>query len=114
MAISRAAREAEKRADRLQRQERRREAEGEIIEARMRFATGFGVTFIATQIVPRVVPSIAQYQTYIDLGLAAAGTYFGVTDSGPFGDYAVGAAAVGATQTLDNVSNAIADFFNAA
>lgn len=114
MAISRTAREAEKKADRLVRQERRREAESEIIEARMRFATGFGVTFVATQLVPRVVPSLAEYQTYIDLGLAAAGTYFGVTDSGPFGDYAVGAAAVGATQTLDNLTGAIAEFFNAA
>lgn len=105
---------AQKTADRLVRAERRKAAEEEIIAARIRFATGFAVTMGVTQILPRLVPSIAEYQTWIDLGLAGGGLYFGVTDPGEFGDYAVGAAAVGGVQTIDNVSNAIADFFNAA
>lgn len=103
-----------KQADRLARAERRREAEEEVIAARIRYGIGFGVTMVVTQALPRVVPAIAEYQTWIDAGLALGGGFFAVTDPSEFGDYMTGVASVGATQTFDNVANAIADFFNAA
>ena len=105
---------AQKEAVREARAQSRAAAQDEIFDARKRFAMGFGVTMLVTQILPRVVPAVSEYQSWIDFGLAGAGTYFAVTDPGPFGDLAVGGAAVGGVQTIDNVANAISDFFNAA
>lgn len=110
MAISK----QQKQAERLARAERRREAEEEVIAARIRYGIGFGVTMVVTQALPRIVPAIAEYQTWIDAGLAAGGIFFAVTDPSEFGDYMTGVASVGATQTFDNVADTIAELFNAA
>lgn len=110
MAISK----SEKKAQRLAKAEARRAAAGEVMEGRMRTAVGFAATYVATQVVPSFAPSIAEYQGTIDLLIAGAGTYVALTDDGPAGDYALGAALVGATQTLDNIGTKINEWLEAA
>lgn len=110
MAISK----AEKQRQRLERAERRRNAAGEVMEARMRTAVGFAATYVATQVVPSFAPSVAEFQGTIDLLIAGGGIYVALTDDGPAGDYALGAAMVGSTQTLDNIGIKINEWLNAA
>lgn len=110
MAISK----VQKKAERLAKAEARRAAAGEVMEARMRTAFGFGATYLVTQLVPSFIPSVSEFQSTIDLVLAGLGTYFALTDDGPFGDYALGAALVGGTQTLDNVGTKINEWLSAA
>jgi hypothetical protein len=114
VALTKSEKNAARKAERLERAEARREATAEVMEARMRTAIGFGGTYLATQVLPNFLPSMAEHQATIDLAIAAVGGYFAVTDEGPFGDYATGAALVGATQTLDTVSSKINEWMNAA
>jgi hypothetical protein len=101
---------AEKRALAAEKKERRRKAAEEVMDARMRTAVGFGMTYVLTQALPAIAPSLAEYQGTIDLGTAVVGGYLALTDDSEMGDYALGAALVGSTQTLDTVGAAINDW----
>lgn len=104
MALTKSEKTAARKAERLEKAEARREATGEVMEARVRTGIGFGAAYVATQVLPNFLPSMVEHQATIDLALAAVGGYFAVTDDGPLGDYALGVGLVGATQTLDTVS----------
>lgn len=104
---------AEKEATRLRKKEERRQAAGEIMEGRFRTALGFAGAYVGTQILPSVAPSLpAGAQGTIDIALAGIGGWFALTDDGPLGDYALGAAMVGLTQTLDNAGTKIQEWLN--
>lgn len=109
MAISK----AQKKEIRLARAEARRAATEEVMEARIRTVVGFTATYVGTQVLPNFLPSMAEYQGTIDLLLAGVGGYFAITDDGPAGDYMLGVALVGGTQTLDNVGAKINEWLAA-
>lgn len=69
----------------------------------MRTAAGFAGAYLVTQALPSFAPTLAANQTVIDAGLALGGAYLAFTDDGELGDFATGAAMVGAIQTLDNL-----------
>jgi len=103
MAISKSERKAIRAADGAARKKKRDEAKGEILGARVKMAVGFGGAYLVTQMLPALVPGSAASQGTVDIALAGIGGYFAVTNDGELGDYALGAALVGALQTLDNV-----------
>jgi hypothetical protein len=94
---------AEKKAQRLEAREKRRAASGEIMASRLRTTIGFGGAYILTQVLPSFAPTLSQNQALIDTGLAVVGGAGALLDDGELGDYALGAALVGATQTFDNI-----------
>lgn len=103
---------AERRAQALERRAKREAAEEEIMAARLRTGIGFAAAYVGTQILPRFAPSLVQpaagsTSTVIDLLLMGGGAYLAFTDDGELGDYATGAALVGATQTLDRLTSTI-------
>jgi hypothetical protein len=105
---------AEKKAERLERKEKRAKASGEIMEGRMRTAIGFGAAYVLTGVLPNFAPAIAENQTLVDGALAIGGGYLALTDDGPIGDYALGASLVGATQTLDTVQGKLQELLTPA
>lgn len=82
---------------------------------RFRFAAGFGVAYVAEKLATRLLPSLTPAPDsplnavggVVDLALAGGGGYLAATDKSEVGDYATGAAAVGATQFLDRLVGAI-------
>jgi hypothetical protein len=108
MAISK----ADKKAQRLEKKAKREQAKDEVMAARGRTGIGFGITYLATQIVPAVVPSVAPHQASIDLLLAGGGGFLAFTDDSETGDYAMGAGLVGLTQTLDNIAAKLTEWFS--
>jgi hypothetical protein len=69
------------------------------IEARTRFLFGFAGGYVAGTILPTTLGVSADT---VNLGMLAAGGYFGYTDPGDLGDYATGVGAVGTIQSLDS------------
>jgi len=109
MAISK----AERRAQALERRQKRDAARDEIMTARIRTGIGFGGAYILTQILPRFAPQLDEpapgggTSTVIDLVTLGGGAYLAFTDDGELGDFGLGAMLVGATQTLDRVTTTI-------
>lgn len=101
-------RKAERDAARLQKRAAREAAQEEIVDARGRTAIGFGVSYVGTQLLPLLLPSVEPYRPVIDGGMALGGGYMAFTDYSETGDYSLGIAMVGATQTLDRVAASIA------
>lgn len=106
---------AEKQVARTQARERRERFWEERQATRFRFAVGFGAAYVGEKLATRLLPSLTPAPDsplnavggIVDLALAGGGGYLAATDRGEVGDYATGAAAVGATQFLDRVVGAI-------
>lgn len=95
---------AERKAERLEKKEKRMAAEGEIFATKIRIGGGFIGTYLLTQsILPAVSTTVAENQEAVDavtgIGLGLVGAF----NSGPIGDVAFGGAQVGVIQTLDNI-----------
>lgn len=98
-------------AARLEAREKRRQERGEQITTRFRFMVGFGAAYLGTQVlVPMFAPTLAENQALVDGALAIGGGYLALTNPDEIGDYATGAGAVGAIQTLDNIGTKITEW----
>lgn len=93
-----------KRAERLERKEKRRQAQAEVTAAKFRTTAGFFGAYIATQaFLPQISPSIAANQAALDAVLGLGGGIVAIVNDGPIGDVALGVALVGGIQTADNI-----------
>jgi hypothetical protein len=97
-----------RKADRAIRAQARDAAQAEIMTARMRTFGGYVGAYVGVNILPEVFPTLKEHETTVDLATAGVGGYFALTDAGPMGDYGVGVAAVGASETLNKVVATIA------
>jgi ornithine cyclodeaminase/alanine dehydrogenase-like protein (mu-crystallin family) len=111
---------AERQVQAQQNRERRERFWEERQSTRFRFGIGFAGAYVAEKLAVSMLPSLTPAPDsplnavggIVDLGLAAGGGYLAATDRGEVGDYATGAAAVGATQFLDRVVGALQGVLN--
>lgn len=106
---------AERQVQAAANKERRERFWEERQSTRFRFGIGFAGAYVGEKLATRMLPSLTPAPDsplnavggIVDLALAGGGGYLAATDRGEVGDYATGAAAVGATQFLDRVVAAV-------
>lgn len=96
---------------RVERRALRDAARDQIQDARLRSGIGFAAAYLGSQVLPVMLPTLAQYQGTIDLVLAGGGLYYAFSDDSEMGDYGLGVGLVGATQTLDSIGTKIIDWW---
>ena len=101
---------AERQLEAAKRRQSRIAAREELQGQKVRVGIGFAAGYIGEKIATEFLPNVAD--TTIDLALAGGGGYLAFTNEDDLGDYALGAALVGTTQTLDRIWETVRGLLN--